>query len=363
MTVNFFCKGSKEKFTMKVEDFYMPSGWRLTSSLNFFNELGGTLSVITPHPEYLFLTDKQGEMLVEKGEFKHCYPTYFEGGRRAKIDLKVEGDDVGGRVSAFLADHQQEIEENYKQLGYSSKLKFVKDGRLEMIGVHFTMVNGCTSPKVPWMPDFYRTMCKMGVCASTAIDKQAAVASRFCSFACMFLSRNEAIANMFYNFAVQTAQTGSVLVDVHQDVIAAGLEGEEVGKRHIRCDLESILDYTRRSIRNANYPDTIIRRKMLENSLEANITADEFTELESYCASVAKYTLGGDFITHMPAAFVDKVPLDIAPPEEATEKPWVPLTESPFIKDIMSGQGQVNDVDSEANESSEEDEPSGSQEC
>jgi hypothetical protein len=177
----------------------------------------------------------------------------------------------------------------------------------------------------------------------------------------MFLARNEAVATMFYNFAVQTATSGKVLLDVYQDVLASGVDGEEVGKRFIRCDLMTVLEFTRRSITEAAYPDTVIRKQMIENSLEGEIGCDEFTEMESYFSASSIDTNGGDFITHMPSAFVDKIPIEL-PPVEDVAVPWVPLHEDPLYKNFLRDMGVGNEVDHEASESLEESESSGSEE-
>ena len=107
------------------------------------------------------------------------------------------------------------IELRYRCLGMKSKLKFLQDGRLEVVGMHFRMIVGDFSGQGAL--DVKRSLRKIGVCASLNDAKRAVTVSRFCSLAVSWSGSSETIARLFLNLTEHTAECFEV-DDTHYKV-------------------------------------------------------------------------------------------------------------------------------------------------
>jgi len=186
--------------------------------------------------------------------------------------LWVEGDDVLGYASSSLAEHQALIEANYRELGYTSKLKFVSSGRAEFIGAHFTIDNGVVVGD--WVPNFVRYLAKLGVYAGRRPCPESYVA-RCCSIACMFAGRLPFAADMFHNLAKSHLQgarrNAEILIDAYTDEDKAFGEGLKT--------LQSILDTTARMLL-VDGKSAAVQRDILSGSIGADLSGTDMERLQ-----------------------------------------------------------------------------------
>lgn len=231
------------------EDWYMPSGWRFTSSINHFVEFAATMCSLCMNPEIIFnqaasnpeTTWVNGvKKVIEHGcyffaqadplhmpkskwaqkPFHHRYipigdplPHDEKKSKNKKkgehhrvfetvlIHLTVEGDDVQGIVAAALAKREKLIAAAFKDLGFSTKLKFVDDGRAEFCGMHFAVKGGRIDKSVAWVPDIARSLSKIGTILVTRGNVAIIATSRYLSLAAMFAGRCEPMAYTYLGIA------------------------------------------------------------------------------------------------------------------------------------------------------------------
>jgi len=162
--------GSKKKAVLKFPDFYLDSGWMLTSLANYAGETTLTMSCFCEDPWHLLARDREtGQYRINQGTFDYTYQSRAfpkaEGTpwtpTRIKFQGLFEGDDGGGGVSRSIVGggSPSEIEAVKTQLTYymadvgmSAKFVLVIDGRVEIIGAHMKAVNGRTDITFPWCP-------------------------------------------------------------------------------------------------------------------------------------------------------------------------------------------------------------------
>lgn len=207
--------GRKQRITVKFPEIYMDSGWTLTSGGNFANEFGGMLATMFKNPEHVFATKNGKLILAEKDEHGHNHtfdwkfksiPLILPDGSEGVVDVvfkpSVEGDDGGGTISAIYAvpENERRVIAGQTDLGYQCKLKFIKDGRLEFIGVHVMIKNGRPTSEHAWIPGLMRSLGKLGAKVGTDNSIEAQL-SRFASLASMFAGRCDPMATAFMNSA------------------------------------------------------------------------------------------------------------------------------------------------------------------
>jgi hypothetical protein len=196
-------EGRPVRFEAQFQEFFMTSGWLFTSLVNFINETVATVSALSPEPEHLLALDfkKSTQVrpvtLMELGTHLGMFKSWWD--TKIFIELVIEGDDVAGRVSAECLDNQPQIEANFTSLGYKTKLKFIKTGRLEFCGLHFYLKDGLA--RLNWIPDVMRTLCKVGTATTSCDDYTAAIITRFYSLAVMFAGKCTPMCEMLLRYA------------------------------------------------------------------------------------------------------------------------------------------------------------------
>jgi len=256
------------------EDVFMTSGWRLTSCVNFLNELFATLIAFTDDPEIVFATYKKKpsysahRFLIQDEKFSFKFQRDVAGVvREIKFRPFVEGDDVLAMVSDCLIPCAGDIENRYTELGYSSKIKILSTGRAEFIGAHFLLEEGRITST--WMPALGRYLCKLGVMASSNITKESIVA-RCCSIAVMFATKLPSVAEMFHKLAT------SHLDGCNQDYVIKPEQYSEE-ERTFGADeitLREVLNKTLLAI-GAPGPDMGEQLRLVRGSFEADVSEQE----------------------------------------------------------------------------------------
>lgn len=202
IVLSFSGEGYEAGYTVKFTDYYMTSGWLLTSAANFTNELGATLTAFTEDPWHLFAKDKQGRLRVESGTFDWMFrPLGADEKTRALFRPFVEGDDVLTRADAVYLGLAEEALAQYKDMGYSTKLKALRSGRLEFCGLHFAIKDGVSTGQ--WVPDIKRGFTKLSVFATTAQDFDMAAFTRYLSLSWMMRKACTPLAVMYFNVATE----------------------------------------------------------------------------------------------------------------------------------------------------------------
>lgn len=167
------------------------SGERGTSCLNFFTEMGATLSCMFLDPERVFDFEYKEEwtpMALHVGGLNNkSKPAY--------VDFAFEGDDALLVVESIVVDENvPEIQENFTKMGMDVKLKVIQDGRAEFVGTHVALrggrprwIGGKKGQKrsIMWCPDIMRNLEKIGytVNGTTPQEFYTNMLSRAASFA------------------------------------------------------------------------------------------------------------------------------------------------------------------------------------
>lgn len=216
--------GSTKKVTLKFPDFYLDSGWALTSAANFSGEVTMTMCCFTTDPWHVFAKDKDGKYRINTGTFDYTFksrPFPTKNGapwtpKRIKFNDLTEGDDGGGSVSRSICydDTPEAIEATKTQLTYymadggmSAKFVLEKNGRIEIIGAHMKCIDGRCDPTFPWCPAVKRYMGKIGSATqgrqpTTDEGRTILAASRLISIGSMFQGNLEKFNQAFNNLAL-----------------------------------------------------------------------------------------------------------------------------------------------------------------
>jgi hypothetical protein len=279
-------------YSIVFNDMMLDSGWMLTSLMNFVNELFGTLAAHVDNPEHLMSCNRQGRFHVELGTHDFTFTSValpdspvesdFDEAVTPNVKHRVyfepchEGDDGAGRLSTVYKDYQWYIERQYRDVGYSSKLKYVTDGRAEYIGAHFFVRNGLTDAKIPWTPAVGRYLLKLGVNATSSASPENS-AARAASLALMFAARIECFACMFRSILLDIlkkidGKLSDVMVTVNPYSVESHIFAEG------RHSLETILNRVDLDLA-AIYPDMHVQVRMLTNSFELDEGTLNVTDL------------------------------------------------------------------------------------
>jgi hypothetical protein len=304
---------------LSFDELFMTSGWKFTSSVNHVNETGATLSALSKNPESIFYLPAKANRVLqgsapypltlhELGKFRCRFDSHWD--KPIYIDLAIEGDDVGGRTSAFAIEHQTQIEKHYSDMGYSSKLKFVTNGRVEFVGIHFIFTDGKSSPL--WVPDVFRAIVKVGTCTTTSKQPKLAMIVRFCSLAYMFAGRCDPLSRQFYNYALshfEELEDGARIVDVRVYDVPMPVETENpVAYGMASVSVNKVLDTCKTFV---YCPGTNIspikQRELVANSLGGKITELEWERWMSYAERALHTHDAEDVLPHLPAIIVSKI--------------------------------------------------------
>jgi len=229
ISVNNVCfPGGSKKVTLTFKDFYLDSGWLLTSLGNFILETGATLSCSVDNPEHMFCKDKDGNMRMMNGTFNHLYRGVAVNGMRPAKPVymkgREEGDDGAGQISKHAGapyDLAETVRANMADLGFDAKYKVIVDGRLEFVGLHATVVDGAVSANVPIIPAIKRSLGKLGTNAQpngrTPAQLAAVDAMRFFSLAEMFMGKIPSMCNIYLACADrQCKKAGAAEMDINR---------------------------------------------------------------------------------------------------------------------------------------------------
>jgi len=289
-------------WTIAIDHMVRSSGGRSTSSWNGGNQLGNTLACIFKRPDQV-MEDLRGKKF---GQLSKPHETLFEvgsngKGRKSRVRLKVEGDDLVGKFSEWLRAHQAEIEANYRSLGLEAKLKFVSGSssspeRAEFIGEHFCLINGVMPTRHHHCPDVARNMICSGVSATNR--QEHAVAAAACmSKAVSFASSVPSIAWYFRRLSddhADMAGARQIAYDERDALHRFGVASVPLGKLH---------EMFRDGIKNC---PAHIERTLMSTSLEEEVTPEEFARWTGYVGSVQWDTDANDVVSNMPRALAKR---------------------------------------------------------
>jgi hypothetical protein len=278
------------KLIARFPDLYLGSGWYLTSLLNFLNEKFALYACHLSNPQRLFAyNNKTGRYRIEEGTHDHIYDSValpvdepilsgvaltvpasaspFAPStvvRKVYFNDFVEGDDGVFRTDKIFKRFQKIIEANFAEIGFSSKLKYVADGRVEFIGVHFFAAGGSISKTVPWVPAIGRYLLKLGVNVSSNPSRAADVA-RCSALSVLFGGRIPAFSVMFSNIAAD-------IIKRHKLSVAQEVKIEDYTVESKVCEVGfatlGTLVAMSELAANLPGPDQTLQLRMLENSFE-----------------------------------------------------------------------------------------------
>jgi len=282
--------GSRKKAVLKFPDFYLDSGWMLTSAANYTGETTMTMSCFCEDPWHLFAKNSEtGKYRVNEGTFDHTYQSrpFPMGGqawipRRIKFKGLFEGDDGGGSVSrsivgdgspaAILATKEQ-LTYYMADVGMSAKFVLVIDGRVEIVGAHMKAINGRLDVTFPWCPDVKRYLGKIG-CATqsrqpvTDEGRTILAASRMISVASMFRGNLEKFRDAFTNIAMFHYRKLSNAAKLKQYRVEIWSAEEQAGiAAGVTC-LKSTFETMEAKEGAVSYPVQSTQELMILNSLQ-----------------------------------------------------------------------------------------------
>jgi hypothetical protein len=303
-------------FVIPFKAWFMASGWRLTSAVNFVNELAATLSAFTANPQHIWDQidgkDPERPTLLEMGMHKYLFVPAPELGLSSKICIyiKVEGDDVGGLVNAILMAKKDIITKNFNEQGYEVKIKFVENGRLECVGLHCAVEDGVLSKD--WIPDVMRALLKCGAYTSTALDQPLAMTSRFFSLSMMFARTIPVMSQLMHSLGCSwqstLAKESVATLDRYNDnKLFIEMGDVEAGRTRYRKEPLVELEHTVDRAMNACTTDVATVAKLVSMSIEDVVSVDEINTWQSATQTVTRETHGSEYILSLPRAIRRKI--------------------------------------------------------
>jgi hypothetical protein len=257
---------------------------------------------------------------LELGTLNYRFTTI--GGDSVIFYPKVEGDDVAAVAGRSLINESAKIEANFKEMGYATKLKFVVDGRLEFVGVHMAMADGC--PSGGWLPDFARTLQKMGSCVvGSTLNPHTAIASRFQSLAYMACRSCPGMAEGFMSLArehIELAKKAaeSMMVEIdtrHETEMLAPFalvsdhafyDDKGSVRPRLKAHVAALSDKIETIIGALAVMPVNEQAALLSMSLEATgdraVTPEEVIEMNDFFRTITIDMQGPDVIGHLPRA-------------------------------------------------------------
>jgi hypothetical protein len=216
----------------------------------------------------------------------------------------VEGDDGAGLVSKVFntPENTKIVEDNYAEIGFKAKLKFVDSGRVEFIGIHVAVENGVPLNKDAWTPDIKRTLPKLGAMYGNSISAPTKIA-RFAALASMFCGRVGPMYDMFINAAQdlikeETKAGRNVLDSIIQ--VREWDELERVGFEAGKHELRKMVDFALKRDNTCATPEA--QRKLISTSIEAPFDESDFSKLILVADNVTVGMDDEEFFTSMPAS-------------------------------------------------------------
>lgn len=149
-----------------VQEQYMFSGRKITSSGNFLCELGIDLCCNVGNPEAVF----ENDLKTWNWQFKGFWHGQAKNKEMVHYRTFLEGDDQLARCSRAISAHAPVAAWLYEDAGFEVK-RVVLDGvnvlqRAEFVGVHIAVQAGKTTPG-RWVPDVARGLINSGVYIGT----------------------------------------------------------------------------------------------------------------------------------------------------------------------------------------------------
>jgi hypothetical protein len=257
---------------------------------------------------------------LELGTLNYRFTTV--GGETVIFYPKVEGDDVAAVAGKALMAESDRVEANFKEIGYATKLKFVVNGRLEFVGVHMAMEDGC--PTGGWLPDFARTLQKMGSCVvGSTRNPHTAIAARFQSLAYMASRSCPGMAEGFMCLArehIERAKKAeeSMMVEIdtrHETDMLAPFamvsdrpfyDDQGHVRHHLKAPVAALSDKIETIIGALAVMPVNEQAALLSMSLEASgdklVTPEEVIEMNDFFRTITIDMQGPDVIGHLPRA-------------------------------------------------------------
>jgi len=213
-------------------------------------------------------------------------------------------------MSRYFADprNQAIVEQNQKDLGYAARLKFVIDGRLEIIGVHIDFVDGRPRHAKAWCPAVKKCIGKLG--GKVGVDcSTGAVVARFLSLSTICAGTIDPLCEAFLNSALrhinrlEEAQPDAGMgFDEFMDQTIRVKEWDHLHKVGLELGVHTmrdIYDNACSKYTNACAPSTTDQIKMLNISLferadhPDRLDGDDFAKLQHF-ASLLESEMGDE---------------------------------------------------------------------
>lgn len=159
--LRFKSDNPKERWRATIEEIYMYSGKKYTSSGNWVCEACIDLCCNVFNPEIIWDQPLKNFNYIFKA-FDHSRNVFYR--------FWLEGDDQFGWADILIARHAPLAALLYSDLGFEIKRVILEltgvDERAEFVGVHMLVRDGCTVPKM-WVPDVARSLICSGAYLST----------------------------------------------------------------------------------------------------------------------------------------------------------------------------------------------------
>jgi hypothetical protein len=291
--------GSTKKAVLRFPDFYLDSGWMLTSAANFAGECTATMSCFCEDPWHIFARNEAGAFRINDGNKKESFPPkssfdYTYQSRpfptalqawtptRIKFNALIEGDDGSGGASrkivgegslSAIAATKQQLTYYMADLGMSAKFELVINGRVEIIGAHMKAVDGRLDTSFPWCPDVKRYLGKIGVATqsrqpTSEEGRTILAASRMISIASMFRGNIEVLYNAFTNLATYHYRKLSKVATMKLYRVDAWSAEEMAGVKAGLTSLKSTFETMEEKGSSVVYPVHSTQELMILNSLK-----------------------------------------------------------------------------------------------
>lgn len=292
---------------LRTREFFRTSGHRLTSAANHLQEFRATLCVFLSDPgAWLerWLNHVRDHVPDATGSLEPLPLRAIKGKSGLHDDERMvvfrmwfEGDDAGGRVSAAFIGTEGRAKALYAELGLEAKIDIAqgkgKPERLEFIGEHILVRNGCTVPGWHCM-DVKRALVTLSANATGTPASQLSA---------RFYSKAIGLVNM--PFAAQLV--GSVArywEHAGTDDFCDGWQGTAVRTPH--ATLKAKFEERLRETSTKPSHDLLT---MLKASLRMNVTKSEYAAACAYFTADLVWDPGKDdeYLFHLPKELRDSL--------------------------------------------------------
>lgn len=299
----------KAAFTARSARFFMTSGRRGTSSLNFLSELMVTLTAAFLDPEQLLYQDRLNPDLPIW--FKCRYDT-----SRVAWWGKFEGDDGGGVVSRNFEKHTDKFCRSMQLMGLDAKFK-TADGspghnRVEFIGIHSLVVDG--KPSEHYTPDIPRTLTKSSYSTTTSRAPVFALWCRFVTYSVRFAAPCPPLSDLYWRLAscwdkkVETCIKPGTLIDTwlsnddRRQLERWGPDPEETGA--VKITREGLRQWAMHVMRTTRPSGRT--HELFNMSCEAECSREEWVRFIDVCSGIDVEDDSTAVLAYMPKCLIRK---------------------------------------------------------